>query len=265
MGLGETGYSKLSAGVKLLLCFGLITASVACSQGPFAANWSSSSQDPLANAGLNIDNSYEQKALTIIQTNCTSCHTTGSGPAGVFNLTDPQHLIASGLISPGQPDQSALIAAINTGMPPTGPLSASDKLAIENWIAAMSLVPVATPTPVPATPTPTPRPSPTPTPIPSGPTPTPTPTPVSAASFKNIQTTILQPKCVSCHSGSSPSAGYNLSTYSGVMAGVNVSSPTSSVIYTAVVSGSMPKGSSALTSAQKSLLLQWIQAGAPNN
>jgi hypothetical protein len=84
--------------------------------------------------------------------------------------------------------------------------------------------------------------------------------------FTEISTTILQPKCVSCHS--SPT-GLNdeqaFSTWSQTLNAVNTSDPASSLIYTETVSGRMPETGTALTPAQEAMILQWIQEGALDN
>ena len=228
-----------------------------CSQGPLGSSWQGggilgSGGNSSLSAGLS--NAYEQSAMTIIQQNCTSCHGSGTGPAGVYDLTDPSHLASSGLIVAGQPDQSTLFIAISSGvMPPTGSLSASDQQVISEWILAANAQPTPAPTPSPVTATPTPTPN------------QPTPTPAATVSFATLESTIFQAKCVGCHSSGGASGGYAFDSYNGVKAAVNLSNPTASVVYTATNSGSMPQGGSRLTSSQETQILQWIQSGAPNN
>lgn len=109
---------------------------------------------------------------------------------------------------------------------------------------------------------PNPPPPPTPTPAPS---PGPMPVCASHATFTAVNQTILQPLCVSCHTGAGAGGGYDLSTYAGVLRAVNTAAPTSSVIYTTTLDGAMPQNGSPLTSTQQNLLLLWIQGGALNN
>lgn len=126
--------------------------------------------------------------------------------------------------------------------------------------------PKVSPTPVPVAPSPTPKPTPVPTPIPTPaptpvptpkPTPVPTPTPAptpAAPTFTQVQA-ILQ-NCTGCHG--------NMSTYNGVLNYVNTGSPSSSSLYTFVApGGSMAKYLNNASDAN--VILQWIQAGAPNN
>ena len=84
--------------------------------------------------------------------------------------------------------------------------------------------------------------------------------------FKNLQASIF-PRCTGCHSSGNNNTGtiYNYDTWSGVMGSVDLGTPTSSKVYTQTLTGAMPRGGAALTSAEESQLLQWIQAGAPNN
>lgn len=87
-----------------------------------------------------------------------------------------------------------------------------------------------------------------------------TDTQVSGSWFATIQGTILQPKCVGCHSDT-------LSSYSAVMRSgfVVPGNPEASELYQSVISGRMPKGASRLADAEIGLIEKWIRAGAPEN
>ena len=217
-----------------------------CAQGPLSATWDSvsgSSATSASSAAGGLANSYQQSAVAILEKNCTSCHTSSTGPSGVYDLTDAAHLTSSGLVVVGKPSQSTIYNAISSGsMPPTGALSLADQAIISEWITAAA----------PAAVTPTP-------------TPSPTPVTTTAVSFANLQTTIFTPKCVGCHSAANKAGGYALDTYAAVALAVSVTAPSSSAVYTAVTTGGMPKGGTALTAAQQASILSWIQAGAPNN
>jgi hypothetical protein len=89
---------------------------------------------------------------------------------------------------------------------------------------------------------PTPAPSPTPSP---SPTPKPTPTPTLVSYSATIQP-ILDNRCGSCH----PTAGINLSSYSGTKA---------------ALSRLPAMGSNYLTAAEQQALMAWIAQGALNN
>lgn len=205
-----------------------------------------------SNGSYSEANPLDGQVKLILQNNCASCHGETDGPAGIYGLTNPQHLLDTGLVVKGQPTQSPLVTAVATTMPPSGPLSAQDQAIIQNWILAMNDVSAPAPTPAPA-PGPAPAPAPAPTP------------PPAVVTFKFLQSTIFQPKCVGCHSSNSAAAGYAFDTYTKVMKAVKVASPTASRVYASTKSGSMPRGSAKLTSAQLDQLLSWIKAGAPNN
>ena len=99
-----------------------------------------------------------------------------------------------------------------------------------------------------------------------------TPTPVatspvvtSSATFTAVNSQILQPKCLGCHgAGSSPDFS-SYGTFAANTSFIMPGKPTSSAVYNAVQSGSMPQGSSALPAADVTLIYDWIQAGALNN
>jgi hypothetical protein len=76
--------------------------------------------------------------------------------------------------------------------------------------------------------------------------------------------------CISCHQTATvTNQNTQFSNYAGVFATVNLSDPAHSLIYELTLEGpaggGMPVAGPALTPAQESMLLQWIQDGAPNN
>ena len=230
--------------VTLIFLFLFLTG---CSQWPSGFNLEAASSGlDAGNSAQSLVNPYESQALAILQTNCTSCHQTSSGPSNVYDLLDPNHLVATSLVVPGNPNQSLLFTEIQSGsMPPSGSISSADKATIQNWIAAAQ---------GPSSPTPTPAPG-----------ATPTPTPGAAPSFATIETQIFAVHCTSCHSSQSAASGYSFDTYNGVMKGVNLSNASGSLVYTVTQSGSMPPRGTLLSSSEESLLLAWIKAGALQN
>ncbi len=77
--------------------------------------------------------------------------------------------------------------------------------------------------------------------------------------FAIVKRSILEPKCISCHSSSKGNQGeINLETYNTV---INNLIKIKSVIE----DGSMPKDGTSLSSAEKQLILEWINNGAPFN
>lgn len=80
-----------------------------------------------------------------------------------------------------------------------------------------------------------------------------------------INANVSIPKCVMCHSGGSPAAGYDLSTYTGTLLFVTKFNSGVSRFYLASFEGSMPLGSAKLTSVQLSAIKTWIDSGALNN
>lgn len=307
----------------------MILAAGCGGQNQIGPNWeAASSSDGSTSSGndtLNANDPYSAQALSILQTNCTSCHTSTSGPANVYGLLDAQNLVNLGLLVPGQPSKSAIYQAISNGsMPPSRPLTTANQQVISNWISSLngstagngsgssggstsgggsgstggstsgsgsgstggsnsgggsSGGTVNTPAAcvfngqsiasgksvvayqsasVSAGQTCVQQTRSCSNGVLSG-TYTNASCSVSGAtvSFQQLKSSIFQPKCASCHS--------SYGTYSGLLKIVNTSKPTSSALYQYTVSGQMPRGGSALTSAQESQILAWIQDGAPNN
>lgn len=80
---------------------------------------------------------------------------------------------------------------------------------------------------------------------------------LSAISYATQIAPLMKANCTSCHGGSNPQSGINLSTYAGVKA--NASAANS-----AIQNGIMPP-SGALSSANKLLFQTWVNQGELNN
>ena len=76
-------------------------------------------------------------------------------------------------------------------------------------------------------------------------------------SYAVIASSILQPKCLECHSNAGGDAGgINLETYANVAANLGI-------IKSEVESDSMPKNRKKLTAKEKEILFLWVNAGGP--
>lgn len=86
-------------------------------------------------------------------------------------------------------------------------------------------------------------------------------------SFDAIESKVIAPKCLRCHSGAGAAAGVDLSSYAKIMghSGLIVSGqPDASLIYKEVASGGMPLGGPPLDPQEVLAIRNWIEAGAPN-
>lgn len=199
----------------------------------------------LSSSSVNLADpvAVKNQAMQILANNCTGCHGASTGPAGIFNLLDTNHLLSSGLIIAGQPDNSLLIQSIEAKrMPPSGPLNAADQQVLRAWIAggaqAPTIVPVVTPNPPAA------------------------PTPLTGTLEQNA-VTILQTTCYSCH-GTIASGGISQINDPAHLISAGLITPgnaTTSTIYDAIVKGRMPPGKM-LNSADINVIKDWINAGA---
>lgn len=193
------------------------------------------------------DPALEAQALAILGTNCSGCHGGSTGPAGVSDILNASHLIASGLIVPGNPNSGRIMTAIQGGvMPPTGALPAASVAVLQNWITSMVVT--------------------------SGPsTPPPPPAPVVLEpTWSNISKNILQPKCVACHGAVNPTGGIRFDSYARAVRGEIIipGNAGESDMYDMVSSGEMPPASAGyarLSAAELSVIRTWINIGAPNN
>lgn len=85
-----------------------------------------------------------------------------------------------------------------------------------------------------------------------------------------MQNQLLNPDCVSCHSGPNPSAGLDFTTYNNVVHNpvlrtlVVPGAPDQSALFTEIEGGVAP-GGVPVTQAQIGLVRTWIEQGAPEN
>lgn len=119
-----------------------------CSQGfkSFKNEFSSIEQASTSYDLLDIPE--QTKALEILRNNCKSCHVDAS-LGGVTNILSVDHLVRTGLILVGKPDESRLFIAVNTNRMPQGSvLGASDKDDLRNWILKLGNQGTTPPVPI---------------------------------------------------------------------------------------------------------------------
>ncbi|MBC7464796.1 MAG: hypothetical protein H7256_02290 [Bdellovibrio sp.] len=192
--------------------------------------------------GLSQQDIVQQKAMQVLTTRCSSCHSSSLKSGGV-DVLDINEMLALGIIIPGEPSLSLIFTEIQGGtMPPSKSLAQADIDAVYNWIAdgfkdGSNVTPI-TPT---------------------------TPTTLEAK-YASIYTKILQPKCLGCHNSNS-SNGVSFASYTSTMNTVQKTLPLSSALYTSVATRkTMPQGSpGSLSAAETKAISDWITAGALNN
>lgn len=110
--------------------------------------------------GSSFDQLQWATVQPILQSNCASCHGSANGAGGVSNITEINQLVSSGLVIPGDPNNSRLYQVVESGvMPPTDPLPSGAVQTLYNWILnGFSLSPSPSPSPTPSL-SPSPSPS----------------------------------------------------------------------------------------------------------
>jgi Planctomycete cytochrome C len=82
---------------------------------------------------------------------------------------------------------------------------------------------------------------------------------------------LLQGRCGACHTGEMVSAGLNMETYESLLAGsqngpvILPGDSHGSLLGKKLTTGQMPKRGPKLTPGQIQVIMDWINAGAPNN
>lgn len=186
---------------------------------------------------------FEQTLYPLLNNNCAQCHGQNQQPLFAVSNTTQAHdtLLNSALVSLQDPASSRIVVKIaggHQGFPSS--LSTDLETAVASWATNLEANGGSTPLPEPAK---------------------------LEATFTSIHNLILVPKCASCHSpsGSRPAedyTDYNTTIRTGGIAKGNASG---SELYKECSSGSMPQGSSRLSSEELTVLRDWINAGAQNN
>jgi uncharacterized membrane protein len=192
---------------------------------------------------------YQVIATSIMQPKCLECHSGAGGDAGGINLETYENVAANlGIIKSEVQSNS---------MPKNRPvLTAKEKEILFTWIDNGGPR-TTTSTPTPPTP-PLPPTPPTPPAPPVEPPVPPTEPDVQFITYEMVNTQVLAPRCIGCHSAEGGKRGdVNLETYENVVGSI-------SDIEEAIESGSMPRPRNRpLTPEQKKLILTWISRGAP--
>lgn len=193
------------------------------------------------------DSPAKTAAVAVLTQQCLNCHETlltgqaGNIQGSVININDPNYLVSSGLVIPGNPAGSMLIQVVmGDEMPITGPLSNTDKTTLWNWVAGVgSPATVVTP------------------PAGSGSTTTTPPTDAQViAVFSNY--------CLSCHGAGGQGGVSNITNLPGLVSSGEVvpGNPSASPVYTAIASGAMPLSGNKLSSTDQQTIYAWILSGA---
>lgn len=201
--------------------------------------------------GQSLD--FEVLKNSIFAPKCMACH-------AVFSSYES--FMTSGMVVAKNPETSPLYLKVASGQMPKGgtPLSDTETKAIYDWIsggAVKSAGGTTTTPPVDGS-----APGPVPPPIvspPTGPT-------IASPTFAWIQANVFVPRCAVCHRGTIAPAGYDLTSYDGVLLGGRVlaGNPTGSLLLQRINNNSMPPGNP-LTAEMKLMITQWIQNGAKND
>lgn len=195
--------------------------------------------DSSHDASLNLESgdfTLEEQAFGVISTNCASCHFPSSpGYGSIAYMDDLDTMVSSGVIIPGNPGASSLYAEIETGqMPPAGSMSLADVQVVRDWIISLGQgnqgggnagsLPNST--------------------------------------FTEVFSTIIQPRCTSCHDSSHD---IPLENYDDIVLTVTPGNYNASLLWDSLNTGRMPKTGGLLTSQQVDSIAGWIQQGALNN
>ncbi len=87
-------------------------------------------------SSISEDVTYSDLQSALFTPKCVACHSGGT-PDGAYDLSSYSGLMSGGRVVPEDPSSSLLVDRVRDGsMPPGNPLSESEILALESWIAS---------------------------------------------------------------------------------------------------------------------------------
>lgn len=86
----------------------------------------------------------------------------------------------------------------------------------------------------------------------------------NTSTFTYVNTNIITPNCLGCHTNGNAAGGVNYATPSGILGSISANNTANSKMYTDMQSGKMPPGGG-ITALQLSQMAAWINSGAPTN
>lgn len=193
-------------------------------------------------------NAYEKAIGAFVDERCNPCYFPDTDPAEPFDTFDASYWIQNGHVIPGEPQNSPLyLAAVDGLLPADYDLTAAELETLRDWIFTLGdtsgtggiiVAPGDDPD------------------APGGPT------------FSGIYATVIATNCTGCHGSTQQSAGVRLDSYANVMNYVVLDNPVASPIYAEINGGFMPRPGGfpqPTRDRYADSILEWIQAGAPNN
>lgn len=191
----------------------------------------------------NPDPALEAAATNLLSSRCVSCHgISGNDPRFLNTVSNPGTAdLAQNTtyVRIGQAQISRLFQRSNDGsMPPGNPITSNEADVIKAWIDDLGIVPEG-----------------------GGGNP-------DAASFTEVETQILAPRCYNCHTnGAGANAGFPFSNYNDLLFGYVTPGSLDSALYLSVsrALNPMPRGGPPLSSTEIDMIESWILNGAPNN
>jgi hypothetical protein len=224
-------------------CIGLFLFILSCKHEPLDITTTSGSGNAVVTCSP--DTAYfQQQVLPIIISNCalSGCHNAVSRQGGVM-LTDYTNIITTGDVRPGQPNNSKIWERITETdpakrmpRPPRNPLSQQQKDIVFKWISQGAKNNSCQASACDS----------------------------STVTFSGAIRSIINNKCLGCHSSSAPQGRINFTTYDGVKARVDDGKLWGSINHLPGFSP-MPKGGVKLSDCEITQFRKWIDTGAPNN
>jgi mono/diheme cytochrome c family protein len=194
----------------------------------------------MSSVDLSTQEGVQMAAGQILEKKCAECHNPNNINGNVSNITDPDYLVYTRLVVPGEPEISPLVIQITKGlMPKDGDfLTPQEVDIIKAWIISLdpqTLSPGGDLVQIPLAPT-----------------------------YRSLAANIFAPKCAACHSSGAGSAtNARFGTYEGVFA---VRAQLRNRIRGLGGVQKMPQAPNPeLTEPEKQAIEAWVAAGAPNN
>jgi mono/diheme cytochrome c family protein len=225
-------------GRNSLLLLLLLVLMASCSPSHDGSSGNSSNPGTVT-LNPNPDPLLEAAAITVLNNSCVGCHNGSQSPdlrPSAINDLKGNTLY----VSIGRGTSSSLytrMVSAGASMPPAGNLAGPESDKIKDWIDDLGIITEGGDDSL------------------------------TAATFTDIETNILVPKCYSCHNTTAPI----FTDYASVLNLIVTPNNLDSVFYTSVTTGSsnsgltMPRSQTALTDEETDAIASWIMNGAPND
>jgi|GEM_PF-4075508 len=229
--------------IRIIITLGIAALATACSPVHETKSQSGAGGGTFFSEGelTASASAFEASLYGELQINCQECHTAGDANMPITSdVQEPHDIIEDlGYVELAAPSQSRLVLLANDGhQGVTATQATAIENAIQSWANILSVVGETNPV-------------------------------GDVASLSSIRRVTLTPKCMGCHSGANPAAGFDVTDFGSISQRIDTANPEASELYQRITSNDaavrMPRGADPLDQDEIDEILTWITEGGLNN